>query len=195
MDVQKIKDKLERGMPPSILLGSARFINSDARNSSELTDPRYLPFYYYLGSQCRPRCVLQIGSKLGLPGLCFLQSCKTVEAWSILDLKNDSPVYSSTIVGNTCRFLRGQCSYIVDEPTRLQHKICSKNWDLILVLDENGPNEYMNVMWDHLATEGLLVVDYIFRDSIGESFHTFCRVKNRVPVVFETRHGVGIVER
>jgi hypothetical protein len=46
-----------------------------------------------------------------------------------------------------------------------------------------------------LQPEGLLVVDYINDKGTRQVFDKFCRVKNREPVIFNTRYGVGMVNR
>lgn len=194
MDEQLLKEKLDRGIPSHVLLAKARFLNSESRESPEITDPRNLPFYYFLGLQSKARSVVQIGAQLGLPAYCFLQGSKHPERWVVLD--EGEVVYARTVLANVRHHLRGEAEYWVGGSEALRHKICSNRWDMVLVTgrDLNIKN-YLNDLWGHLFDEGLLVVDYISFDPVGKVFHEFCRVKNREPITFETRNGVGLVKR
>ena len=55
--------------------------------------------------------------------------------------------------------------------------------------------KYLEILWDHLISGGLLVVDYIQNEANMEIFKGFCRVKNREPHILDTRYGVGILIR
>lgn len=195
MDEQLLKDKLDRGIPSHVLLARARFLNSESRESPEITDPRNLPFYYFLGLQTKARSVVQIGSQLGLPAYCFLQGSKSPERWVVLD--EGEGTYARTILANVRSHLRGEAEYWVGESEALRHKICSSTWDVGLLTSCSDLNlkNYLNDLWDHLCDEGLLVVDYISLDPVGKVFHEFCRVKNREPMTFDTRNGIGLVKR
>jgi len=195
MDVQLLKAKLDRGIPLNILLSAAKFLNSQSRESPELTDPSNLPFYYYLGLQCRPSNVIQVGPRLGLPALCFLQGCRSVKEWVVLDW--GAGTYARTIMCNVQQKLLGQYNYWVGDIDLLRSKIGDKRWDLSLVTEqcETDLNIYLGDLWKNLENGGLLVVDYLSVDSVNKAFHEFCRVKNREPIIFETRNRIGIVKK
>lgn len=189
MDKQLLKEKLSRGISSHVLFSKARFLSIESRESPQITDPRNFPFYYFLGTQSTARNVIQIGAKLGLPALCFLQGTKTPEKWVVLDETVD--VYSRTTMSNVRCYLNGEAEY-----TNLRSKIYSAKWDLGLVIGEfKSLREYLDDLWGQLVSEGLLVVDYISSECVGKVFHEFCRTKNREPIFFETRNGIGILER
>ena len=82
MDWKLLQEKLDRAAVPSrILLSGTKMYDESSRAASAYSDPRHFPFYYYLGQQLQPKKVLQVGAYLGLPAVCFLQGCKTVEEW------------------------------------------------------------------------------------------------------------------
>jgi hypothetical protein len=194
MDARLLTNKLNQGTPTAFLLSGARFLDSQSRDFPEVTDPRNFPFYYYLGQQCCPQNVIQIGPRLGLPAFCFLQGCKSVKAWLVLD-QNDG--MSRTILSNVQRHLQGQAAYWSGDPDFIRRKICIGRWDLALVTGryESELRDYLYDLWENLTDEGLLVVDYISFDSVSKVFHEFCRVKNREPMTFITRNGIGIIQR
>lgn len=194
MDVQLLRTKLDRGLSFNVLLSSAKFLDSQSRDAPELTDPCNLPFYYYLGLQCQPKHVVQIGSRLGLPALCFLQGCKSVKEWVVLD-QGEGP-YARTITCNVQQKLLGQCNYWAGGVDLLRSKISDRRWDLALVTDRcEDLKIYLDDLWKHLANKGLLLVDYMSVHPINKAFLEFCKVKNREPLIFETRNRIGIVEK
>jgi hypothetical protein len=68
-------------------------------------------------------------------------------------------------------------------------------FDLGLLTENFGAERYLkhlDFLWKYLTPEGLLVADYINSHDV---FHEFCRVNNREPVIFNTRYGVGIIQR
>ena len=85
---QKIKDKFEKSNISTInIIPKIKLADISSKLSPAFNDPKYLPFYYKLGSELAPSNVLQIGSSLGLIAAVFTKSCKTVEDWFIVDNK------------------------------------------------------------------------------------------------------------
>jgi predicted O-methyltransferase YrrM len=186
MDVTVIQQKLATGaLSAKILLSSARLFDESLRSSSIYADNRHFPFYYHLGRQIAPQKVIQVGPYLGLPAACFLQSCWDVKEWVCVD--DPSPITELNVRlysfgrGRVYMWSKGDC-----EGYRADAAFLSQEFP------EADYRENLEFLWDHLESEGLLVADYI---TSSNAFSAFCRVKNRTPVVFQTRHSVGVIQR
>ena len=186
MDITEVQQKLATGaMSSRVLLSRTKVFDESVRSCSIYADNRHFPFYYYLGQQIKPEKVMQVGPYLGLPAACFLQGCRSVKEWLCV----------------------GERTRITESNIQLHCKgwVVMVDWDSsffepyksdIAFLSQQFPKEdamgHMEFLWDHLEPEGLLVVDYI---TVSSAFTDFCRVKNRDPIIFQTRHSVGIVQR
>lgn len=194
MDVSYLQTKLEFCLiDTSILLSRCKMLEQSSRSAPAYNDKRYFPFYFALGTQVQPKKVIQIGCKLGLIGASFLQGCKTVESWTGMDQAVGSPPVS-IIQSNLKMF----------GPKHVEHHLINgdlpdldEKFDLAFLTekyDGEQMSEYMDYLWKHLRPEGLLAVDYIQEDG-AKAFNSFCRVKNREPICFDTRYGLGILTR
>lgn len=191
MDVVLLKEKLDRGQPPSsIILSGARLLNPGFRESPIYSDPTYYPFYYHLGSQLNgnPLRVAQIGHQFGLVGMAFMAGFHKDCRWEIFD---ETLEFKNVINMNISKHGSVEVCF---NPMRT---FCEERQrDLTLLTRECSKEDYrqhLESLWNGLKLGGLLVADYITQT--GNVFHEFCRVKNREPVLFKTRYGVGIVER
>lgn len=192
MNVDLIQRQIDSGIinSPLLLSGSKLLLESN-RQSADYLDKNYFPFYYHLGKQIEPKHVLQIGTKLGLVGFCFLKSCKSVDSWTFFD-KQDN--VTSNIVSANLKFNKQIKTSYYPLNEQSFKKVSDEKFD-VCFLSENFNSDnfgYLDFLWSVIKGEGLLVVDYI---NLGDFFYDFCRVKNRKPIVFNTRYGVGIVER
>jgi len=191
MDHIELKRKLDlAAIGTSVLLSKVKLLDLKSNQTAAFRDSKYFPFYYHLGSQISPECVLQVGPKLGLPAVCFLQKCKTVNSWMVVEEEN---LPRSMIRSNIQMFIKsklvGFCGMgDVDE-----------SYDLALLTEEydrDQHNLYLKFLWASLKPGGLLVVDYITNNEVIQgSFYDFCRVKNREPIIFDTRYGTGIITK
>ena len=206
MDAELIHDQLKLGlMSPQNLLSGTKLLDESSRNAGDYQDFNYLPFYYHLGKQLTPKVVYQIGAKLGLVGACFLRTCKTVEQWLAMDkdrdlaarliesnLKLHTKYCDNTMPGGPIGYM-GLSDGMLEMTTPYTREF--PGFDVGFLTENFGTErnlKYLNFLWKHLVPEGLLVVDYINSDDV---FHGFCRVNNREPVIFNTRYGVGIIQR
>lgn len=199
MNAELIRERMElRLLPPSILLSRAKLLDSSSRDTPAFNDDRYFPFYYHLGYQIQPKIVYQIGAKLGLIGACMMQSCKTIERWVAMEPAKGETTPLKMILSNL--LLHGghkhsATAFWHESPPEMSH---SEKMDLALLTDKYDAEKtktYLEFFWEHLSSEGLLVVDYIHDDDVKRVFTEFHRVKNREPVLFNTRYGVGVVTR
>lgn len=192
-------------MPSEILLGSAKLLDASSRETPAFQDVRYFPFYYHLGKSFhQPIVVCQIGVKLGLIGACFMQGCNHSVEWQAMEEQSDNLVIPKNIVvSNLKQFAKADGGVTFrsfsDNSANVsvvEFPLGTKMADLCLLsekYDKKRTQMYLSVLWEHLRSEGLLVIDYIHDDAIRESFNGFCRVINREPVIFDTRYRVGIV--
>lgn len=155
-------------------------------------DPAYIPFYYILGSEFpKTKSVIQIGPLLGLIGAAFMRGCVNVEEWCIA---NDDATAKNIITSN---LKLNALPKVTFRDSDLKRSFDQK-FDFAFLTErcELGETKmYLDFLWKHLQPEGLLVVDYIHDVAVAENFSEFCRVKNREPVFFKTRYGVGIITR
>jgi len=208
MDHLLLKEKLDsKIISPQILLSNVKFLNERAKETAEFTDPNNLPFYYHMGKQLQVGEVLQIGvtgSSMYIAP-CFLQSCKSVHNWFVM---------AEGLTGWQAGFVRsnikshmmneGDAPILVGTLEDWEIKLRRFKWDMVIVSSmcvKDRFTKYLEYAWDNLKEEGLLVADYISESipapspDLHGAFLKFCRVKNREPVIYETRHGVGILTR
>jgi hypothetical protein len=179
--VEFLNKKISDGILPARALIARAKIYDDCQ-SGVFSDSKHFPFYYYLGTKIEPSIVMQIGPYLGLPGFCFMQGCKTVKQWFCIG------EYSNIVMSNLRSLCK--CSIIAESESHLLDGIMadacfvSQNFD-----DLSNKLEFL---WKYLKQDGLLICDYISSSSI---FDDFCRLNNRQPYYFNTRYGIGIVEK
>ena len=151
--------------------------------------------------------VLQIGVKdtSAYIGPCFLQSCRSVHNWIVLDETID-PWTAGFVRSNLKNQMSSESDAVVlvGDQEHWSMKLRKLNWDMAIVSSscvKDRFSQYLELAWENLNEEGLLVVDYISEKrpatapDLHGAFKRFCRVKNREPDIYETRYGVGIVKR
>lgn len=192
-----VAEKFEtKSISTDVILPHVKVNSATSKESPEFNDPRYLPFYYRLGYEIQPEFSVQIGSKLGLVGASFLRSCKSIKEWHIYEKNNPNHrIVESNLKLYGCPKIVFQNVEDYDkldlEKTRLSANIAF----LSESFDYKTSDIYLDFLWNCLKPEGLLIVDYIENKTTSESFYKFCVVKNRKPILFKTRYGVGILTR
>jgi hypothetical protein len=80
-DLEKeLKLSIEKGaISGRVLLDRFCLIDEQSRKSPAYVDPRYAPFYYYLGKFIEPEKILEVGFDLGLLSSSLMLSCKSVK--------------------------------------------------------------------------------------------------------------------
>lgn len=180
-----------KNISTNVIIPNIKTINNLSKNSPAFTDPKYLPFYYRLGCEIKPKSVIQIGSNMGLVGACFLKGCDTVENWTCIDINNN---HTNIIKSNLLKkyYLSIKNLFIIDDIKKIELK---EKYDLAF-LTENLDHIFYDCLmylWDNTKSNGVLVVDFIFEKNIDEIFKNFCEVKNLNPFLFNTRYGTGIL--
>lgn len=182
-----------------ILLGSVKLLDSSSRNTASFNDNRYLPFYYYLGKEIKhPISVIQIGTKLGLVGACFMQGCSHVADWHAIEDGSDQRFPTNIIKSNLKKYCKGISDLETTIATISDDSSEDDFYDIAFLsekYDKDNIQSYLEFLWHRLKPEGLLVVDYIQNEVNLDVFKGFCRVKNREPKILDTRYGVGIIVR
>lgn len=180
---QKLKNSI---INSEILLSGCKLIHK----SIEIDDKNYLPFYYHLGTQFKAKNVIQIGSKLGLIGYCYMQSCKDVEIWNLID---NFDFCKSFVESNLNQFKKIKVNYSNKKDFE------NVNADLAFLTEKSEDKleniHNLNYLWDNLNDKGLLIVDYIHDEAMSQAFDEFCRVKNKIGHKLKTRYGVGLIYR
>jgi len=206
IDIIELKSKIDtdlsaRKISGRTLLDKFCVVDNDSRKTAPYLDYRYAVFYYYLGKYIKPNFVFEAGFDLGLLSCCFLTSCKTVKHF--LGYKEIGPDYVPIRLGkrNIRLVFKGETDFFIG---RLHDQefdnIFSPNlWDLtILNCEVNFDRhlEYLDFVWPKVSENGLIIAEYINRHAPArEAFLAFCESKNRIPVLFETRYGTGLLQK
>jgi len=193
MDIQSLQ--LDLKISARALLASFRFLTEESRLTGAYQDPLYFPFYYYLGQKVDAKNLIEWNFNLGLYGGCFLKGNDTVENMFSFHEKTEE-FYSSRIgISNIKNHYHKNfeiCEGTIDEA---QERLAQDSWDVAIVNGEVSRKEQISrleILWEHIKLDGLIVVDYI---SSNCGFEDFCHIKNRVPVIFDTRYGIGIIQK
>ena len=206
MDLKKLKSDLESDLASQrvsskILLNKFILLDEDSKKTMAYTDPKYMPFYYYLGKIIQAKNIVEIGFNLGLSSGCFLQGSTDVENLLVFQQKSKEEYYPRLAYKNIKNIYKKGFYYyygnVVDE--EFTKKLNLFKWDVIIVneqLEYDAMLLYFDVAWQHLCVGGLIVSDYVNKkDSVKEAFDNFCKIKNRKCIKLDTRYGIGIVER
>ena len=197
----QLDNKLSKQFSARVLLDNLRLIDESSRKTSAYTDPLYLPFYYHLGSLIQPKTILEMGFRLGLFSACFLKGCKTVE--SVLGFQESDGEYYSDRLGraNVLQNARRIPVEVYVGKTTDDGFIDAlerNKFGCALFNEEMGYDKhlaYLDLVWPHMEIEGFMVMDYVNRHAPAkQAFLDFCKSKNRDPIFFQTRYGVGIVQ-
>jgi hypothetical protein len=193
----KLKNQL---ISSRVLLDKLRLVDESSRKSGQYQDPLYLPFYYHMGKYIAPKSILQIGLNLGLEICCFLQGSKSPQYFFAFQ-NNDGSFYSERLAFSNIKDISKKINKEFYYGSIFDDEFLSKlkNFDLILITEKNNFDKIMdalNIFWNNLNLDGFLVVDYLDYDKkIKKIFLDFCKTKNREGIVYETRYGVGIVQK
>jgi predicted O-methyltransferase YrrM len=198
----KLREKLAKStLSAHLLLDKFRLIDESSRKSSAYTDPKYIPFYYHLGTLIEPKTVLEIGFRLGLFSGCFVKGCKTVE--KILGFQQRSDTFYSERLGraNVKDNFSGELDIHFGTTTDevFSQKLAATKWDLVIINEELSYDDhlkYLDLVWPHVSDEGIVVVDYLSRHpATNQALKDFCMMKNREFSFVPTPYGVGLVQK
>ena len=198
----EIADKVSKAsIPPRILLSKFRFIDETSKYSRECLDPSYLPFYYYLGTKCPCKNLLEIGFGIGLNAACYLMGSPKTENY--LTIQEPQDTYYSTRMGvaNIKQVWRqpfyAHVGHLHDEV--FVSKMREHKWDVVIINEKKDYDTHLlwlNTIWDEVRDGGLIFIDNTtLHHQTKRAYDDFCIIKNRNKYVFDTRYGVGVLIR
>jgi len=200
MDIQPLQLALQEDLKRQTinsraLLSDFRLLTEESRLTGAYQDPLYFPLYYYLGKRVVAKKLIEWNFNLGLYGGCFLKGNNTVE--KVLAFHENTEEFFSSRIGasNIENHYKGRFEIYEGTVEEVQEELSKDSWDVVIVNEEVSYEEQisrLNILWGHMKLDGLMVVDYIGSNS---GFEDFCRIKNRVPIVFNTRYGIGIIQK
>lgn len=200
----RIDKKLDSALISSgILLSQMRLIEDSSRKTAAFQDPRYIPFYYYLGKELNASSihrVIEVGVNLGLLSSSFFRGLDGVDEYIGFQQKQDQYYSSRLAKANLKGHFKGKLHLYVGNFTddAWLSKLNEKENDIVFVNETVGYDELryqLDCLWKSLALDGLLFFDGITKESNKSTFETFCKTVNREPIYFKTRYGTGVVQR
>lgn len=193
----------QSAIPPRLLLSRFRFIDEKSRYSRACMDPKYLPFYYYLGRNFPSKSLLDLSFGIGLNSGLYMMGNQDVYDFLAIQEPPPSEYYSPRIGVANIKQIRKppplpevHVCPMYDE--RFLGRLRSRKWGVVLSSEVREYDTYLvwlNTVWDYVEDGGLICVDQTETDSVGRAYKDFCKVKHREPYVFPTRYGVGVVVR
>jgi hypothetical protein len=199
---QAFNDLEKSSLPTWAILNKARFLDDSSRLSSSFNDALYLPFYYHLGRFFQSKRVLNFGFGLGLEAACYLKALGFLENFvAFREKKKD--VYYSPKIGRANLLLHGkirECHFLDDmESFKLFLSKQSYIFDLCLLTEEFSYSaclNYLNISWENSREGGLIVIDHIISNNdMNRAYFDFCKSQNQEATTFNTRYGIGVIQR
>lgn len=201
--LDKINAKLDKkAISPAILLSQFRMINEGSRRSSAYTDPKYIPFYYYLGREIHPKNMVEIGFRLGLCSGAFFMGCKTVSNFLAFQQEKEDKFYSPRLgKRNILDKYKGNFSIYVGNINDENFEQLFKNnkWDLLIINEETTYDQhmlYLDFAWGYMNNDGIIIMDYVNHHiQTGKAYRNFCKAHSREFLIFNTKYGVGLIQK
>jgi hypothetical protein len=201
--LERINCKLKKqSISSAIILSKFRMISESSRKSSAYTDPRYVPFYYYLSQEIKPKKMVEIGFRLGLLSGVFLMGSKSVERFLAFQKASDDKFYSPRLGKHNIQdHYKGLFDVYVGDISdeKFEQLFENDTWDLLIINEETTYDQHMQYLefaWPRMSSGGFIIMDYInYHKPSGDAYKNFCKVQSRDPVVFDTKYGVGLMEK
>lgn len=197
-DLSQIKQLLKKSISCKALVSK---FNISENNLYTLTDPKYLPFYYYLGKHLTPMSILEIGVNSGLCSSLFFISCKTNKLY--LGLQEIQFNHLNRIARQNIRLnyrKRGDIYSGNFFDDWFLNQVKNNIWDLILINDLSLPYDkcmnQLQVIWEQMNENSVIIIDKInYNKVIRDVYNNFCTVKNRNKLIFKTKYGTGLIRK
>lgn len=199
---KEIEIKLEKKfISGRYLLDRFCVIDEASRKTSAYLDPKYAPFYYYLGKFTNPSKMIEIGFDLGLLSASFLTSCNTVNYFFGFKEKEKEEFIPNKIgYKNIKKVYKNEkylyCGKIYDSV--FLDKIKSEKWDLVIINEEKDYDkqlQYMEILWPHMEKKGIMIVDYMFNESTKNAVNSFSKKENINIKIFKTRYITAALQK
>lgn len=177
------------------LLSKSRLIDENSKKTGAYLDQNNFPFYYHLGKFVNPENVLEIGVGLGLCGVSFLQSCKTVKKFIGFQEK-DLTYYSSNLCYKNIKDIYKNYIFIHHGNLSDECFDFKEKFELIFINENVSYDKlrcYLDFAWENIKNDCLIVMNYMSSEVCKKAFDEFCIIQNRKSVYIETRYGHGII--
>lgn len=200
--ILKIKEDFNKSLiSTKNIIPDFSFIDKNSINSIVFNDNRQYPFYYHFGKHFKSKSMVDVGVGLGINSCCYLKSSNDCEFVGFRNKKEGEFYPLNIAYKNIKRYLKKDFvlynGHIYDDPFLAYVNL--KKYDFILVSDKLTYYDGMEVLeffWDKMIDHGIILVDYINdKESNKEFFNNFAKVKQRETLHFDTRYGIGIIEK
>lgn len=198
-----INEKLSKTFMVAPLLSNLIFIDENSKHSPACSDPKHFPFYYHLGKCLSPKNLLVVGIQLGISVSCFLRSCTSVFQILGFQPQISKGYYSTRFAKRNIKSISKSIDVFLYhgrfEGSFFSEKFLRNNWDLVFVdIDDSydRTRAYLSDCWQQLSEDGYIVIDNLKKsDSVKNAFFDFCKIQNRNHSCFDTRYGIGLVQK
>lgn len=194
--MKKVDIEVKKGnMPPDRLLSK---LKRSLENVGDviLSDPEYLPFYYYLGQFIEPKSILEINPNSGLISSVFLIGNKSVKEYAAFQWDKDGLYDDRIAVSNLKKSFKGDMWF--DQNSQFDFKI-KKEFDLVLINEQKSYDDYMvvlNSIWAYLSHKGFaLLTKAGYSKHSLMAFRDFCKISNRDGHYFNNRFKQGVIQK
>lgn len=198
---RELKSCLRKQLIGSRIMDTFRFLSEDSRLTGAYGDPKYIPFYYYLGKCVSPESVIEIGFRLGLCSGAFFKSCKTCKHFLSFQEKSNNFYSPRLAKANVRDNYKGKMDFYTGKVTdeNFLNKLAERKWGLVIINEEivyDDHLDYLDYVWPNLNIGGHIVMDFVKSHGPAKrAFYSFCSTKKLEYAIFDTRYGVGIVEK
>jgi predicted O-methyltransferase YrrM len=199
--VKELKKQLElqisKDIPllSTVLMSRFCFLDKDTKFTQSFVDPKYFPFFYYLGKTFQPKNLLEIGFGLGLVSGCFFQGCNTVEKFVAYQEKRDE-FYSHRLGLKNIRCVYNKKFKFTNDIFNL-----SDTFDFVIINDDNySLDRYrfiLDIIWNNLNENGVLAVDHAkYGEKIcNTALKEFIKMNSPESVFINTRYGTLLLRK
>jgi len=178
-------DNLHKNKIGKFLVSKFDLLDEDHK-ATEVNDPLFLPFYYYLNEIIKPKNMMEIGLGMGLCSGSFLLGNKSVD--NFLGVQESKTYYNKNIaIRNVKKYYKKKFKF--------SSTIVDFKSDFIILREKNKEkmSEYLSSVFEFLEYDGMLCCDYAFDNK--SVLDIFCRTRNLNYKFYNTRYGVGIITK
>lgn len=195
------QDLKKQIVPSFVLLDRLCFMTDESRQSSPYCDPRFVPFYYYLGKYFQAKSMLEMGFGNGMFSCVYLQACQTVEQFLAFQQKTKESYNPRFGLKNVRRFYKQRFDYFCGDifEKKMGLLLNNNSFDLIMFNEELNYDQmslHLDFAWERLQDDGYITIDYIEKnDDVKKAFLNFCKRVNRTHLSFKTRYNVAMLQK